>query len=136
VGGEGSGVQGAHRLRWQQTFPNHRSEILRGASHNIQEDALNEIVAAIKTGGQRREPRRRRHRNSRVSGAKAAQANANVSTWATSGSRLPASKALTAREGPIGSRFPVDEPRTVGAEVQPSVVDDRLECCGHAGLPS
>jgi len=35
------------RLRWEQTFPRHRTEILRGASHYIQEDAPEEIVAAI-----------------------------------------------------------------------------------------
>lgn len=36
------------RLRWERTFPNHRTEILRGASHYIQEDAPDEIVTAIK----------------------------------------------------------------------------------------
>lgn len=36
------------RLRWERTFPNHRTEILRGASHFIQEDAPDEIVAVIK----------------------------------------------------------------------------------------
>jgi haloalkane dehalogenase len=36
------------RLRWERTFPNHRTVILRGASHYIQEDAPDEIVAAIK----------------------------------------------------------------------------------------
>jgi haloalkane dehalogenase len=36
------------RLRWEGTFPDHRTEILRGASHYIQEDAPVEIVAAIK----------------------------------------------------------------------------------------
>jgi haloalkane dehalogenase len=36
------------RLRWEQTFPRHRTEILRGASHYIQEDAPEEIVAALK----------------------------------------------------------------------------------------
>jgi haloalkane dehalogenase len=36
------------RLRWERTFPNHRTEILHGASHYIQEDAPDEIVAAIK----------------------------------------------------------------------------------------
>jgi haloalkane dehalogenase len=35
------------RLRWEQTFPRHRTVILRGASHYIQEDAPEEIVAAI-----------------------------------------------------------------------------------------
>jgi len=44
------------RLRWERTFANHRTVILRGASHYIQEDAPDEIVAAIKewwptTGG-------------------------------------------------------------------------------------
>jgi len=36
------------RLRWERTFPNHRTVILRGASHYIHEDAPDEIVAAIK----------------------------------------------------------------------------------------
>jgi haloalkane dehalogenase len=36
------------RLRWERTFANHRTEILHGASHYIQEDAPDEIVAAIK----------------------------------------------------------------------------------------
>jgi haloalkane dehalogenase len=36
------------RLRWERTFPNHRTHILRGASHYIQEDAPDEIVTAIK----------------------------------------------------------------------------------------
>jgi len=36
------------RLRWERSFPNHRTEILHGASHYIQEDAPEEIVAAIK----------------------------------------------------------------------------------------
>ena len=35
------------RLRWERTFPNHKTVILRGASHYIQEDAPQEIVAAI-----------------------------------------------------------------------------------------
>jgi haloalkane dehalogenase len=35
------------RLRWERTFPNHRTVILRGASHYIQEDAPEEIVAAV-----------------------------------------------------------------------------------------
>jgi haloalkane dehalogenase len=35
------------RLRWEQTFPDHRTVILRGASHYIQEDAPEEILAAI-----------------------------------------------------------------------------------------
>lgn len=36
------------RTRWERIFPNHRTEILRGASHYIQEDAPDEIVAAIR----------------------------------------------------------------------------------------
>jgi haloalkane dehalogenase len=36
------------RLRWERTFPDHRTEILHGASHYIQEDAPDEIVTAIK----------------------------------------------------------------------------------------
>lgn len=36
------------RLRWERTFPTHRTEILRGASHFIQEDAPDAIVDAIK----------------------------------------------------------------------------------------
>ncbi len=42
------GFRAGHRLRWERTFPNHRTEILRGASHYIQEDAPDEIVAAIR----------------------------------------------------------------------------------------
>jgi haloalkane dehalogenase len=41
------GFKQRHRLRWERTFPNHRTQILRGASHYIQEDAPDEIVAAI-----------------------------------------------------------------------------------------
>lgn len=33
--------------RWEHTFANHRTEILPGASHYLQEDAPEEIVAAI-----------------------------------------------------------------------------------------
>ena len=36
------------RRRWEQTFPNHQTVILHGASHYIQEDAPEEIVAAIR----------------------------------------------------------------------------------------
>jgi haloalkane dehalogenase len=36
------------RQRWERTFPDHKTVILRGASHYIQEDAPEEIVAAIK----------------------------------------------------------------------------------------
>jgi haloalkane dehalogenase len=42
------GFKERHRLRWEHTFPNHRTHILRGASHYIQEDAPEEIVTAIK----------------------------------------------------------------------------------------
>jgi haloalkane dehalogenase len=42
------GFREAARLRWERTFPNHRTQILRGASHYIQEDAPEEIVTAIK----------------------------------------------------------------------------------------
>jgi haloalkane dehalogenase len=35
------------RRRWERTFPNHRTVILQGASHYIQEDAPEEILAAI-----------------------------------------------------------------------------------------
>ena len=36
------------RRRWEQTFPNHQTVILRGASHYIQEDAPEEITTAIR----------------------------------------------------------------------------------------
>ncbi len=36
------------RKRWEQVFPNHRTVILDGAGHYIQEDAADEIVAAIR----------------------------------------------------------------------------------------
>ena len=36
------------RRRWEQTFPNHRTVALEGAGHYIQEDAPEEIVAAIR----------------------------------------------------------------------------------------
>lgn len=35
------------RLRWEHTFPNHRTRILAGAAHFIQEDAPEEIINAI-----------------------------------------------------------------------------------------
>jgi haloalkane dehalogenase len=35
------------RKRWEQVFPNHRTTLLEGAGHYIQEDAPEEIVAAI-----------------------------------------------------------------------------------------
>lgn len=36
------------RRRWERTFPNHQTQILRCASHYIQEDAPDEIITAIK----------------------------------------------------------------------------------------
>jgi haloalkane dehalogenase len=36
------------RRRWEQLFPNHRTVVLEGASHYIQEEAPDEIVAAIR----------------------------------------------------------------------------------------
>jgi len=36
------------RERWERVFPNHRTVILEGAGHYIQEDAPEEIVAAIR----------------------------------------------------------------------------------------
>ena len=36
------------RRRWEQVFPNHRTVLLPGAGHYIQEDAAEEIVAAIR----------------------------------------------------------------------------------------
>jgi haloalkane dehalogenase len=36
------------RKRWEQAFPNHRTVILDGAGHYIQEDAADEIVTAIR----------------------------------------------------------------------------------------
>ena len=47
-GDKDPGFKEAHRLRWERTFTNHRTQILRGASHYIQEDAPDEIVTAIK----------------------------------------------------------------------------------------
>ena len=38
----------AQRRRWEGTFPNHKTVILRGASHYIQEDAPEEIIGANK----------------------------------------------------------------------------------------
>jgi haloalkane dehalogenase len=35
------------RRRWEQVFPNHRTVLLEGAGHYMQEDAPEEIVAAI-----------------------------------------------------------------------------------------
>jgi haloalkane dehalogenase len=36
------------RRRWEEIFPNHRTVMLEGAGHYIQEDAPEEIVAAIR----------------------------------------------------------------------------------------
>lgn len=36
------------RKRWEQVFPDHRTVVLDGAGHYIQEDAAEEIVAAIR----------------------------------------------------------------------------------------
>jgi haloalkane dehalogenase len=36
------------RRRWEKTFPDHRTVILDGAGHYIQEDAAEEIVEAIR----------------------------------------------------------------------------------------
>jgi haloalkane dehalogenase len=47
-GDKDPGFKEGHRRRWERTFPNHRTVILRGASHYIQEDAPEEIVAAIR----------------------------------------------------------------------------------------
>jgi haloalkane dehalogenase len=38
------------RRRWEQLFPNHSTITLEGAGHYIQEDAADEIVAAIRRG--------------------------------------------------------------------------------------
>jgi haloalkane dehalogenase len=40
------------RRRWEQMFPDHRTVILEGAGHYIQEDAPEEIIAAIGDWGQ------------------------------------------------------------------------------------
>jgi haloalkane dehalogenase len=47
-GDRDQGFKEPQRLRWERTFPNHKTVILRGASHYIQEDAPEDIVAAIK----------------------------------------------------------------------------------------
>jgi haloalkane dehalogenase len=39
------------RRRWEALFPNHRTVLLEGAGHYIQEDAPEEIVAAIRDWG-------------------------------------------------------------------------------------
>jgi haloalkane dehalogenase len=38
----------AERKRWQEVFPNHKTVLLEGAGHYMQEDAPEEIVAAIR----------------------------------------------------------------------------------------
>jgi haloalkane dehalogenase len=38
----------AERRRWEQIFPDHRTVVLEGAGHYIQEDAPEEIIAAIR----------------------------------------------------------------------------------------
>jgi haloalkane dehalogenase len=47
-GDKDQGFREAQRLRWERTFPDHRTVVRRGASHYIQEDAPDEIVAAIR----------------------------------------------------------------------------------------
>jgi haloalkane dehalogenase len=37
------------RRRWERHFPDHRTVLLEGAGHYIQEDAADEIVTAIRT---------------------------------------------------------------------------------------
>jgi haloalkane dehalogenase len=37
------------RRRWEELFPNHRTVLLEGAGHYMQEDAADEIVAAIRS---------------------------------------------------------------------------------------
>src|SRR5215210_4528964 len=39
------------RRRWEELFPDHRTVLLEGAGHYIQEDAADEIVAAIREWG-------------------------------------------------------------------------------------
>lgn len=41
----------AQRKRWEEIFPNHRTVLLEGAGHYIQEDAPDKIVAAIRDWG-------------------------------------------------------------------------------------
>jgi haloalkane dehalogenase len=41
----------AERARWQEVFPKHETVLLEGAGHYIQEDAPEEIVAAIRGWG-------------------------------------------------------------------------------------
>ncbi len=44
----------AERRRWEEIFANHRTVMLEGAGHYVQEDALEEIVAAIRDWSERR----------------------------------------------------------------------------------
>jgi len=41
--------KGPERRRWEEVFPDHRTVIIEGAGHYIQEDAADEIVSAIRT---------------------------------------------------------------------------------------
>jgi haloalkane dehalogenase len=38
----------AERRRWEEVFPDHETVLLEGAGHYAQEDAADEIVAAIR----------------------------------------------------------------------------------------
>jgi haloalkane dehalogenase len=40
------------RRRWEALFPNHRTVVLEGAGHYIQEDASEEIITAIRDWSQ------------------------------------------------------------------------------------
>ena len=40
--------RGRERRRWEQLFPDHRTVTLQGAGHYVQEDAPDEIVAAVR----------------------------------------------------------------------------------------
>ncbi len=42
------------RHRWEQQFAHHRTVLLNGAGHYIQEDAADEIVAAVIDWSKRR----------------------------------------------------------------------------------
>jgi haloalkane dehalogenase len=48
--------RGRERRRWEQQFPEHRTVSLEGAGHYIQEDAPDEIVAAIRDWEAARRP--------------------------------------------------------------------------------
>jgi haloalkane dehalogenase len=43
----------SRRRRWEELFPDHHTVMLEGAGHYIQEDAADEIVAAIRGWQQR-----------------------------------------------------------------------------------